>query len=68
MLYKAHTHAHAHVCTHTNMRTPFKETIQRAVHVSSHLNRRIQERGIDVYGLTGEKNLFMFLHVKYWTD
>ena len=55
------THAHAHVHTHTNTHAPFIKTIQQPVHVSLHLNRRIQERGIDVYGLTGEEIVFCTL-------
>lgn len=55
------THAHAHVRTHTNKHAPFIKTIQQPVHVSVHLNRRIQERGIDVYGLTGEEIVFCTL-------
>lgn len=55
MLYKAH----ARPCTRMHARQQgtlqSKETIRQAVHVSLHLNRRAQKRGIDVYGLKGDK-------------
>lgn len=51
--------AHARPCTRMHAQQQgtlhSKETIQQAVHVSLHLGRRTQRRGIDVYGLKGDK-------------